>query len=163
MEENKLFIICPFSNIESFLRKEFGEEIFFMTYSGGVIQYCDIEFLSHVKDIVLNEKISQIYFVNDINCKFIDEVLSKKTKKNEISVLLEEYYVQHYFSLFENKSIANQKYNLAKINIFNQIQEFVNSFYFKNIIESEGIEIYGMITDKINNLKKEIKNKVYEY
>jgi hypothetical protein len=44
-----------------------------------------------------------------------------------------------------------------------QIQEFSNSYIFKELIESEKAEIQGVITDKFNNLKKEIKNKVYEF
>lgn len=44
-----------------------------------------------------------------------------------------------------------------------QIQEFSNSNLFKELIESEKAEIQGVITDKSNNLKKEIKNKVYEF
>lgn len=78
MKENKLFIICPFSNIEHFLRKEYGDDILFMTYSAGIIQYDNIDFLSSVKDIIINEKINKIYFVNDIKCRFINNTLQKK-------------------------------------------------------------------------------------
>lgn len=163
MEENKLFIICPFSNIENFLRKEYGNDILFMTYSGGMIQYADFDFLNHVKDIILQEKIKQIFFANDINCNFIEDAIMKKRAQSSVSNLLEEYYIHYYFSLFHNTSIPRQKYNLAKINLFYQIQEFSNSYHFKDIIASEKIEIHGIITDKIKNLKKQIKNKVYEF
>jgi hypothetical protein len=163
MEENKLFIICPFSNIESFLRKEYGNDILFMTYSGSMIQYADFDFLNHVKDIILQEKIKQIFFVNDINCKFIEDAIMKKRAQSQVSTLLEEYYIHYYFSLFQNTSKPRQKYNLAKINLFYQIQEFSNSYHFKEIIASKKIELHGIITDKIKNLKKQIKNKVYEF
>jgi hypothetical protein len=163
MKENKLFIICPFSNIEHFLRKEYGDDILFMTYSAGIIQYDNIDFLSSVKDIIINEKINKIFFVNDIKCRFINNTLQKNNDQSYAFQILQEYYVSHYFSMFHNQSLQRQQYNLAKINLFMQIQEFSNSYIFKELIELEKTEIQGIITDKFNNLKKEIKNKVYEF
>jgi hypothetical protein len=42
---NKLFLICPFSNMEPVLQYIYGNEIFFLTYSGAVFQQQEFEYI----------------------------------------------------------------------------------------------------------------------
>ena len=35
--QNSLFIICPFCQLENYLRTKFGEDVFFMTATAGIL------------------------------------------------------------------------------------------------------------------------------
>ena len=40
---NTLFIICPFCQLENYLRTKFGEDVFFMTATAGVLNFSEDE------------------------------------------------------------------------------------------------------------------------
>ncbi len=55
----KPFIVCPFSCMKSFLEKKYMTDIFFLTFSGAVFKHQAFEYLSVVKDFIVQEDIKK--------------------------------------------------------------------------------------------------------
>lgn len=154
---NKLFIICPFSGIESFLQNKYGNNIYFLTYSGAVLQQWDLDYMLEVKHFIFRERIKKIYIVNDTSCRFLNAII----KKNKIlgfhsEKIIEDLYIEYYLSEFKDQSLFSQQQKLAELNIKNQVDEIMNSTLFKEYIDEFSIEIKGLITSKEKKLVKEI-------
>lgn len=155
--ENQLFIVCPFSCMEAYLQKRYGKDIFFLTYSAGVIQLNDHEYLEVIEQFILREGIKKIYLVNDTSCRFLNSIIEQNKMTGLASEKeLENLYIEHYFSLFKDKSIVYQQNKLAELNIKNQAMEMFKSSLGNCILES-GIEIKGLITTKQKDLIKELQ------
>ncbi|SDZ32503.1 MULTISPECIES: carbonic anhydrase [Rhodonellum] len=154
---NQLFIICPFSGMESYLQNKYGKNIFFITYSGAIVQQQDFDYMLEVKYLIYREKIKRIYIVNDTSCRFINGIIKRnKTIGFPSQKVIEELYVEYYFSDFKDQSLFNQQQKLAEFNIKNQVDEIMNSTLFKDYIQEFSIEIKGLITSKEKRLFKEI-------
>lgn len=166
---NKLFIICPFSCMEHFLRIKFGNDIFFLTSSGAVFQSQELEYLSALRDFIIQEKIKTIYIVTDTSCRFINGIINKKQLFGLSSEkAIEELYIEYYFSDFKDQPLLNKQYKLAELNIRKQSNEILNSALVGSYISQFAIEIKGLITSKDKNLFKEmnfenIQNKNFEF
>ncbi len=165
---NKLFIVCPFSSLETFIRSNYGNEIFFLTYAGTVLEPDNFIYNLGIKQLVFKEKIKTIYIVNDTSCRFINSIIKRKQLTGlTCEKVIEELYVDYYFTYFESLPLSEQLYNLAELNIKNQINRILDSKLFKDFIYKSGIEIKGIITSKENNLLKEIqvedcKDRIYK-
>jgi hypothetical protein len=130
---NKLFIICPFSGLEHFLRTKYGEDVFFLTYSASILQHNDYEYITELRQ-----------------CRFIKQVIQQKQKFGLASEsTLEELYIEHYFSEFKDKSMLDQTYNLAKLNVMKQVHECLQSSIIGKTIEENAIKVKGLICSKI--------------
>lgn len=164
--DNQLFVVCPFSCMEPFLQKKYGTNSFFMTYSGAVLQYHDLDYLLEVKDFIFREKIKTIFIVNDTSCRFINGIIKQKKKLGfESEKTFEELYIDNYFSDFKEQTIDHQLFKLSELNIRNQINGLVNSTLLGSPISELDIKVKGLITSKENNFYKEInteKNTIYE-
>lgn len=165
---NKLFIICPFSCMESFLQKKYGNDIFFLTFSGAVFQYQELEYLSALKQFIIQEDIKTIYIVNDTSCRLINGIINKnKLFGLKSEKVIEDLYIEHYFSDFKDQTLMKQQSKLAELNIKKQANEMINSMIIGNCISKFDIEINGLITSKDKKIFKKIRiensnNKVYE-
>lgn len=161
---NKLFIVCPFSCMETFLQNKFGNDIFFLTSTAAVLPCKDVEYISEIKLFIIREKIKQIYIVNDTACRFINGII----KKNKIAGLpaekvIEELYIEHYFSDFKYQSLLHQQNKLAELNIKNQATELINSILLGECISQFDLEIKGLITTKEKELLEEVQIKNQNY
>lgn len=153
---NKLFIVCPFSGLEAFIRKKYGNEAFFLTYAGTVLETHDFVYNLGVKHLIFKEKIKTIYIVSDTSCRFINSIIKRKQLAGlTCEKVIEELYIEYYFSYFQSQPLFAQQYNLAELNIQTQINKILNYKLFKDFISESGIEIKGIITSKENNLIKE--------
>lgn len=164
--DNQLFVVCPFSHLEPFLQNKYGENSFFLTYSGAVLQYQDLDSLLEVKDFIFREKIKTIFIVNDTSCRFINGIIKQKKKLGfESEKRIEELYIDNYFSDFKEQTIDHQLFKLSELNIKNQINGLVNSTLLGSHISDLDIKVKGLITSKENKFYKEInteKNTIYE-
>lgn len=157
---NQLFIVCPFSSMETYLQQKYGKDIFFLTFPGAVIQFNETDYILGLKDFIEREKINHIYFVNDTSCRIIEGVIKRNIIAGFLSnKSIEALYVNNYFSTLKNHSLYNQKYKLAEIILKNQIQGIRNSEILGTFISAFGIEVKGLLTSKEFNLYKEIHNK----
>lgn len=161
---NKLFIICPFSQMEFFLQKKYGNDIYFLTCSGAVLQYEEYEYISEVKQFILREQIKTIYIANDTSCSFINGIIKKnKLHGLKSEKIIEELYIEYYLSDFKNQSLLVQQNKLAELNIKNQANELMNSTLLGSFIFEFDIEIKGLITTKEKELFKEVQIKNNNY
>lgn len=168
MITNKLFIVCPFSRMESFLRHKYGEDAYFLTFTGAVIQYDEPEYLLDIKNLIQREKIRTIYVVNDTSCRFINGIINKnKLFGLYAEEVIEDLYIEHYRTEFKGQSVPNQQSKLAELNIKNQLDELLNSYLLGPYLSKHAIEVKGLVTSKEKRLYKEIsiqyaENNVYE-
>lgn len=161
---NKLFLICPFSCMEKLLQSKYGNDIYFLTCSGAVLQYEELEYISEVKRFILREQIKTIYIVNDTSCRFINGIIKKnKLYGLKSEKIIEELYVEHYLSDFKNQSLLVQQNKLAELNIKNQANELMNSTLLGSTIFAFDIDIKGLITTKEKELFKEVQIKNNSY
>jgi carbonic anhydrase len=164
--DNQLFVVCPFSRLEPFLQNKYGKNSFFLTYSGAVLQYQDVDYLLDVKDFIFREKIKTIFIVNDTSCRFLNGIVKQKKKLGfESEKIIEELYIDNYFSDFKEQTIDDQLFKLSELNIRNQINGIVNSTLLGSHIADLDIKVKGLITSKENKFYKEInteKNTIYE-
>lgn len=155
---NKLFILCPFSRLETFIRKNYGDKVFFLTYAGTVLEPHDFIYNLGIKNLIFKEKIKTIYIVNDTSCRFINSIITRKqliglTCEN----VIEELYIEYYFSYFQSQPLFKQQYNLAELNVKTQINKILSFKLFKDFISESDIEIKGLITSKEKNLYNELQ------
>ncbi|UTA67914.1 hypothetical protein [Emticicia sp. 21SJ11W-3] len=152
----KLFIVCPFSNMEAFLQSRFGVDAFFLSYPGASLLQAE-DFDSVINYLITEESIRTIYLVNDADCRFIKSVIEKKGMNGlPHEQALEELYIEHYFSCFKDRPSAEQQFKLAELNVNKQV---TNVAYFLSRLRcrpANKLEVKGLVTIKENNILKEI-------
>jgi hypothetical protein len=146
--KDSLFIICPFCQLETFLRTKFGEDIFFMTATAGVLNFCSDE-ISAVKGCVKREKIKNIYLVNDVGCNFIAEAI-----KNEDGFGLNaERQLRNLLHTIRSKvnsvlSLEEKKKVVAENNAHEQAEYLASEKIFKHEVTTLEIIIHKLIINK---------------
>ncbi len=156
--DNLLFIVCPFSGMETYLQNRYGNNILFLTFSGAVLQFQEFEYILEVRDFIEREKIKKIYIVNDTSCRFINGIIKKdKIFKFQAQRVIEELYIDNYFSDFKDQTLCHQQFKLAELNVKNQINGILNSTLLGSYISEFDIEVKGIITSKEKKLYKLIQ------
>lgn len=154
---NKLFIVCPFCNMELFLQKKYGKDIFFMTLSGGVIQTDDVAFLEAIRDFIERKNISTIYFVNETSCSYISNVINNvKLAGLQAEKIIEHIFIDNYSSDFKGLSLSHQQVKLAELNVKHQAYQAMTFDVFGAQIDKNDIKIKSIVTTKSENKLKEI-------
>lgn len=164
MIQNKLFIICPFSNLEFFLQKYFGKNSFFLTFSCAIIETQDYQYLETIRDFIVTQNIQTVYIVNDVNCRFINNIISNKKSLGLWSEnILQNLYFEEYFTHFKNKPLAYQQYKLAELNVMNQINNMQHFSLLQTLLINNSFDLKGLITCMNTQKVKEIKTKELAY
>ena len=152
---NSLFIICPFCQLENFLRTKFGDDILFMTATAGVLNFNDDE-ISAIKDFIKREQISTIYVVNDIGCNFIEEAINNK---KEFGLPCESELRKQWQTIqskVESQNSLREKNKIvAENNLQQQAKYLASTKILKHEIDALQISIHTLIIDKhesINHL-----------
>ena len=70
---NKLFLVCPFCQMENFIVKHYGEVFFFTT--PAAIFHVGSEELGVIKEFITRVNIRGIYLVGETSCNFTKNVL----------------------------------------------------------------------------------------
>lgn len=167
--KNMLFIVCPFSCMESALRKEFGSDSYFVTAPGAILEIEDSKYMESIIDFMLSKKITALYVVNDTACKFLNRII----KREEIfglaaEVILEELYFDYYTTYFKRQPLHEQQIRLAELSIKKQVAELKRSEILGEFIHEHKIQVKALITTKTKNTFEEIvldtlDNTIYEY
>lgn len=154
---NQLFIVCPFSCVENFLRDKFENTNYFISCSGAVLQYQELASSVAIRDFIFNANIKTIYIVNDTSCRFINSIIKRDKLSGVYSELsIQALYIEHYLTDFKDQSLFAQQRKLAELNIKKQAIKMVNSSLIGSCIADFDIAIKGLITSKENNLYQEI-------
>jgi hypothetical protein len=70
---NKLFVVCPFCQMENFIVKHYGE-VFFFTAPASILNIGSEE-LVLIKEFITRENIRGIYLVGETSCNFTKNAL----------------------------------------------------------------------------------------
>ncbi len=161
---NKLFFICPFSQLEHFIREKYGDDVFFITALGAVFQFEDVNYTEVMRDFINRENITDIFIVNDTSCRFIKSVLEKEkgfgtfSEEAMINLLIDNYSV-----VMQTQSLNEQKKKLAELNIRRQVKEILSNEMFLQTIIQENVRIKGLITTKAENKLIELNFNLKEF
>ncbi len=137
---NKLFLVCPFSQMENFITNHFGE-VFFLTAPAAVFSFENIESNEEVKLFLQRKKITDIYLVSDTDCRFINNVITG----NNLSGLSCENIIN------ELKTADDTPFTLSKKLIFHQLNELNSVALFGDEMKSGNIKLHGIVSSKKEN------------
>lgn len=132
-----LFFICPFSQIESLIRKNFGD-VYFITAPASIFRFDDESFAQEIADFIARRDIHEIYFVSDVDSYFIANALSNG----------------HSFGLSGESVIAelidqsDSSFTLSHKIIEHQFKAIKNASRLDLLIKNKPIKISGMIASK---------------
>lgn len=141
---NKLFLVCPFCQMENFIVNHYGE-VFFLTASGAVFIFESDE-LKVIKEFIARENIQRIYLVGETSCNFTKNILENSNYsglfcENEIQKLKSSGDTPHSLTL---KILKEQANRLCSVN------------FFGNEIASKKISLHSLLTVKNENIITEI-------
>lgn len=139
--DKKFFFICPFCQIEHFIRKHFGN-VYFITAPASIFSFHDEEYALEIRDFIARKNIEEIYFVSDVNCNFIDSALSGATPHG----LSCEQVIQNLMSSSEDTS-----FTLSQKIIMNQINAIKNTKSISDLMIDKKVKLQGIITSKKEN------------
>ncbi len=145
----KLFLVCPFSGIENFIRNRYGEDVFFLTSMGAVFQFQEKEYLQIVKEFIDRENIAEIFIVSDTSCRFINNALKHRLGYDSYSeTVIQTLLKRNYTDVMKKESMAEQQIKLARLIINHQANEIMKHNLFEHQIIENKILIKGLITIK---------------
>jgi carbonic anhydrase len=161
--KNRLFLVCPFSNMETFIRRKFKQDVYFLTAMAGHVPFHELKFTEAVVEIIKREKITELYLVNDISCRFMRAVLEgEPLHDTPAEKKLEQLFVNHYDELMQQPTLSARLKAFAALNIRVQLQEMGNNAYWSAFVKEYRLEIKGLITTKAEEELVEIQQNVYE-
>lgn len=145
----KLFLICPNSQLEHFLKDRFGEDAYFLTALGAVFNFNDVANAEAIADFIEREAISEIYIVNDTSCRFIESVLEKrKSARTAAEQVILNLLIDNYPTVMAQNSLLAKKRILGELNVGRQFFEIIsNELLLQSIVRSK-VRLKGLITTK---------------
>ncbi|WP_026463567.1 hypothetical protein [Adhaeribacter aquaticus] len=150
--KNKLFLICPTCHLETFIKSKYGHNAFFLTALGGVFDFGNIDYVEAVADFIRREHITELVFVNDISCSFMNSILEKEKGFGTYAerVML-DLLIDNYYAIMEGSTLLEQKKNLARLNMQRQAEEILANQMLIGPILDNDLQIKGLITNKAEN------------
>lgn len=150
--QNSLFIICPFCQLENYLQSQFGEDIYFLTSTAGVLFFWEDE-LPAIKEFIKREQIQNIYLVNDVGCNFIEEAIMGKKEfgmnaERQLRKLLQTIQPK----ITSEVSLNKTKRIIAESNLQQQEKYLASINILKHEVETLEIKIHTLIIDKHQSL-----------
>ncbi|MDO8951384.1 MAG: hypothetical protein Q7U86_02105 [Draconibacterium sp.] len=149
---NKLFFICPFSQLENFIREKYGDDVFFITAMGTIFQFDETEYLESIKDFINRENITEIFVVSDTSCRFINNALINENNTGSYSeTVIKNLLKDNYAFVMKEKTIEQQQIKLAELIVNYQASELLKPECFQQQIIQNKILIKELITSKKTN------------
>ena len=148
---NKLFLVCPFSFMENFIRQKYGDDVFFMTAMATVMHF-EREEISAIKLFIEREKVQEIIITSDTSCRFINGALKcEKEFGSYAETQIKNIVLENEDALAKTNSEEEKQKIIANSIVKNQAQEIRSSNLFLSEIFKSKIIIKGIITTKSNN------------
>lgn len=153
---NILFIVCPFSCVENKLKRKYGSNAFFISCPGTIIPYNDHHFIEVLKEEIIRNNISAVYFVYDTSSRIIDSiVLNKKLFGLDAEYLVESIYKRAFNKSLKGRSNQYQQFRLAELVAQNQKNEFLTNNVFTDLIIDEKIVVNTLVISSTMQFVKE--------
>ena len=145
----KLFLVCPFSCMENFIREKYGDDVFFITAMGAVFQLNETEYLKSVKDFIERENITEIFVASDASCRFINNALKNELNYGMYSEsVIQKLLKDNYALVMIEKTIDEQQIKLAELIVNHQATELKKPHCLQQQIIQNKIIIKELITSK---------------
>ncbi|MEY4876295.1 MAG: hypothetical protein RL708_1444 [Bacteroidota bacterium] len=152
MENNKLFLVCPFSCMENFIRQKYGDDVFFITAMGTVFKLEEREYLETIKQFISRENITEIFVVSDTSCRFIKNVLKNEINSGSHSeTVIQNLLRDNYALVMNEKTIEQQQIKLAQLIVNYQAEELKKTNCLQQQILQNKILIRELVTSKNSN------------
>lgn len=152
-----LFFVCPFSQLESFLRDRYGDKSYFATSIATLSQFHDRAYANSIVELIINNGINEIGIAVDTNCRFLNSVLQKQTSQYfKLTYPLQEIFDLHITEILNQKSLSERRQLFAKFVIHHQAEEMCKVNLFKLLVMSGQITVKGIITTRSSNESKEV-------
>lgn len=124
----RLFFICQECQVEHYLRQTFGDNCYFATALGGTFGILNKEYWEDIEKFIERIKITNVYFVCDINCRFIE--IAATEKKPSFDTRAEKYLFsvkKNNPTLYFSHDIHKKKEMLCSDNIKHSIKSWLKS------------------------------------
>lgn len=144
--QNRLFLVCPFCQMERFITKYFGD-VLFLTAPASIFYFDDGNFLKAVKKTIQSEKITDIYLVGDVSCQIVQYMLQNKS----ITGLRCESDIQ------ELLSSTDTPFSLTEKLLKKQLYEMTCHSIFGKEIEEGQIYLHALLTSRHDDFITPIK------
>ena len=150
MSNNKLFFVCPFSNLETFFRNHYGDEVYFATSMGGIFLYNDKNSLNYFNEFINRRNIKEIILVVDTSCRFLNNVLKQRKDLYTYAEKIIESILLFNSHLIDNQATLTRKQQkLAALVIDHEIDKLLKIPMFANLREDRKIAIKGLLLCRI--------------
>ncbi|MFN5423475.1 MAG: hypothetical protein ACK5AO_09430 [bacterium] len=155
--KKKLFVVCPFSCMEPFLRSNFCDDIYFLSSPASILDIDDSRYMESISEFIYRKEINTVYFVNDTACKFLNRIIKREELYGLFAeIILDELYFDYYTSQFKRQPLHEQQFRLAELSIKKQVSEIMRSEILGTFIHEQNIDLKGLITTKSKKYFKEI-------
>lgn len=156
--KNKLFLVCPASQLESYIQQVHGQRVYFLTALGAVFDFGQVSYAEAVVDFIDRENIREIWVVNDARCRFVQAVLQQdKGSAAYTREALRDLFVDHYAELTEQELFEDRCISLARLNVVRQVQEIYEHALLAAAISRRNIGLRGLVCMKEKGWNKEIQ------
>jgi carbonic anhydrase len=161
--KNKLFLICPDSQLEAFIKEQYGQGVFFLTALGAVFNFQETNYVEALGDFLKREAIEEIFVVQDTSCRFMNSILEQEkgfgTKAEQVML---ELFIENYSNIMAGASQIEKKKILAKVNIRRQALEILSHELLLIALGQSQIKLKGLITTKSKGQLEEVNVRLQE-
>lgn len=141
-----LFLVCPFSQSEAFIKKSFSGSHLYMTGMGGYLNFEDDGFADAITRLIIKEEIESIHLVQNTDCRFINDVLSEnKNLEYPIQYTLKKLLLENEQLIKSMDSKYQKTIHLASLMIEEVSANIQKSDLLKETIKNMKIEIKGTL------------------
>ncbi len=138
--------------MENFIREKYGDDIFFITAMGTVLQLDEAEYLETIKQFIDRENITEIFVVSDTSCRFINNALKNEIGSGNYSeTVIQNLLRDNYALVMNEKTIEQQQIKLAQLIANYQTSELKKPECFQQEIILNKILIRELVTSKKTN------------
>lgn len=134
----ELFLICPFSNAEMYIREMVNPNAYFLTAPGSVFRYQDMEYVESVVNFIQRKQIDKVYFVGHLQCRFLNQVIENKNAT--------DFYAEEHFQ----QLIQDHQNDLGDTDFRREYRRKIMHIHLKNEREklTKWLESYNIEVDK---------------
>ena len=145
----KLFFACPFSQNESLIRYEYGNNAMFATSAGAVPQLQEEEYAQSIISLVRRNGIADIYIAVDTECRFMNAVLNRQVGFGmPCEVEMRRVFNNYLLEILLRDGLELQQKSFAILHIIEQARALMAHERFQHCIREFNIRIHGIVTTK---------------
>jgi len=158
MNNNNLFLVCPFSSVEPFIRSKYGNDNYFLTAPAGYFKFEEEPYLQEVRNFIARNRPNNIYIVHDTACRFLQGVVSGREEQPEVEACkpIQEIFQRNIQDIMQAPEPEAKVEKLAEYSMVQQTTHWVQPQVLGREIMGYGIQIKGLITNRQKQACKEV-------